>query len=384
MVFVNFNCVRPIVIMQLLLIPAAFGCGNLTRHTNVSDSISTTFQANSIQKEVISKYPEEKISNFSKRLKPKGRILETEEYYVWGCAPIYDEDGKVHVYYSRWPAKYGMGGWIHQSEIAHAVADRPEGPYKYVETVLAPRKGYFDATTCHNPHIQFKDGAYYLFYMGNSDKTVFTKRIGLAKSHSLNGPWIRADKPVVDVGEDGSWDDCCTTNPAVVFAISGECYLYYKSWNKTVYQSEKGSIRGNRKYGLAIAKDLNSPFKKYNENPIIDLSLVDAKMQVEDAYVFIEDGEYKMLMRDMGFYNHKVGLIFTSKDGIDWSQPKIAWFEAKVYVQEKPAPEHLKRYGRFERPQVLMKNGKPAYLFTAMQGGKYETSSGFVFKINEE
>ena len=46
-----------------------------------------------------------------------------------------------------------------------------------------------------------------------------------------------------------------------------------------------------------------------------------------------------------------------------------------------PAPKHLTRYGRFEHPQLLMKNGKPEYLFTAMQGGKYMTASGFVFRI---
>ncbi|MCW3786585.1 family 43 glycosylhydrolase [Plebeiibacterium sediminum] len=333
---------------------------------------------------VTNHYPKEKISNFSKRLEAKGRILETSEYYVWGCAPIFDKDGKVHVFYSRWPKKYGMGGWIHQSEVAHAVADQPEGPYQYVETVIAPRDGYFDATTCHNPHIKYRDGKYYLFYMGNSDKTVFTKRIGLATATSLNGPWIRSDKPILEAGKEGNWDDCCTTNPAVVFPSSGECYLYYKSWNTGNYKSEKGFIRGNRKYGLAIAKNIDSKFKKYKENPIIDFSLHGDNKQVEDANVFIENGEFKMLMRDMGYFNHDVGLIFTSKDGISWSEPEIAWFEAEAYLEEPPAPKHLKRYGRFERPQVLLKDGKPAYLFNAMQGGKYETSTGFVFKINEE
>jgi hypothetical protein len=41
----------------------------------------------------------------------------------------------------------------------------------------------------------------------------------------------------------------------------------------------------------------------------------------------------------------------------------------------------LKKYGRLERPQILMKNGRPIYLFTASQGGKYMNASAFVFKI---
>lgn len=330
---------------------------------------------------ITGKYPQDKISDFSKKLQPIGRILESEGYYVWCCAPVFDKEGKVHVFYSRWPEKYKMGGWIHKSEIAHAVADKPEGPYTYVETVLAPRPGYFDATTCHNPHMQYVDGTYYLFYMGNSDGTVYTKRIGMAKSGSLDGPWERCEKPLLEAGKSGEWDDCNTTNPAFVSHPDGQAWLYYKSWNKEAYQNEKGTIRANRKYGLAIADNIEGKYKRIKENPVVDLSKYGDNKQVEDAYVYIEDGKFKMLMRDMGYFDHEAGLIFESEDGINWSEPQIAWFGADAYLQEPPAPKHLKRYGRFERPQLLMKNGKPAYLFNAMQGGKYETASGFVFKI---
>ena len=331
--------------------------------------------------QIDAKYPTEKISDFSKKLKPLGRIMESEGYYVWCCAPIFGDDGKVHLFYSRWPEKYGMGGWIHKSEIAHAVADKPEGPYTYLETVLAPRPGYFDATTCHNPHIQKIGDTYYLFYMGNCDGTVYTKRVGLAQSKSLYGPWMRHDRPLLEAGEAGAWDDCNTTNPAFVLHPDGKAWLYYKSWNKKEYQDQQGAIRANRKNRLDIDEQINGHYKRSGSNPVIDLSKHGDNKQVEDAYVYIEDGKYKMLMRDMGYFDHAVGLIFTSEDGIHWSEPEIAWFGADAYLTEPPAPKHLKRYGRFERPQLLMKDGKPAYLFNAMQGGKYETASGFVFQI---
>lgn len=57
----------------------------------------------------------------------------------------------------------------------------------------------------------------------------------------------------------------------------------------------------------------------------------------------------------MGFYDHTVGLYFESKDGLNWQNPQIGWFGAEHYIKQPPAPKHLKRYGRFERPQVLMK-----------------------------
>src|SRR5450432_2000617 len=76
-------------------------------------------------------------SSFAKHLQPAGRALEMEGYYVWCNSPIEDEQGKIHVFFSRWDAKKGMGGWIKGSEIAHAVADAPEGTYQYVETILS-------------------------------------------------------------------------------------------------------------------------------------------------------------------------------------------------------------------------------------------------------
>ena len=328
-------------------------------------------------------YSEKDISLFCKNLNPKGRILETEGYYVWCIAPIYGDDDLIHVFYSRWEAKYGMGGWIHQSEIAHAVAEKPEGPYRYVETVLKPRPGYWDATTCHNPHIQKIKNKYYLFYMGNSNGKTDTKRIGVAVSKSLYGPWERFDKPLLDVSSKGSWDDHCTTNPSLLVHPNGEYWLYYKSWNDAEYQNATGSVRGNRKYGLAISKNILGPYKKYEHNPIIDFSSRGNNCQAEDAFVWYENGIFKILLRDMGYFANNVGLYMESLDGIHWGKPQIAWKEASFYISEPPASKALTRAGRFERPQLLMKNGHPTYMFNAIQGGRYQTSSGFVFECED-
>jgi len=56
-----------------------------------------------------------------------------------------------------------MGEWIKGSEIAHAVAASHESPFEVVGTILAPRAGYFDATTCHNPSIKKVDDKYACF-----------------------------------------------------------------------------------------------------------------------------------------------------------------------------------------------------------------------------
>lgn len=329
------------------------------------------------------RYREKDISGFSKRLKPMNRVLELEGYYVWGCSPIVAPDGKFHVFFSRWEAKKGMGGWINRSEIAHAVAENASGPYSEIETILAPRgEGFWDGTTCHNPHIQFVDGKYCLFYMGNSNGRTNSKRIGMATSDSLFGPWKRPDQPLLEAGPEGAWDDHCTSNPSFIKHPNGQYWLYYKSWNTEEYEHPVNpAIRGNRKYGLAIAEKLEGPYDRYSENPIIDYSSFGNNRQLEDGNVFIEKGRFFMIARDMGRFDHEVGIILESKDGIYWSEPKISYFGVSHYAAEPPAPSNLKKYGRFERPQVLMQNGRPTHLFVTSQGGKYMSSSPFVFEV---
>jgi hypothetical protein len=328
------------------------------------------------------KYSDDQISDFCRRLRPVGRILEMEGWYVWCNAPIDGPDGKTHVFFSRWPAAKKMGGWINCSEIAHAVAASPEGPYEFVGTVLAPRgPGFWDATTCHNPHIQKVGDRYALFYMGNSNGKTDTKRIGLATAASLDGPWQRPDRPLLEPGAPGAWDDHCTTNPSFVRHPSGQYWLYYKSWNTHDYDTGTPPVRGNRKYGIAVADRLEGPYHKHPANPVIDFSGRGGNRQCEDAFVWREDGKFRIVVRDMGVFSSDVGLYMESDDGVRWSEPKIAYRPLRDYVDQPPPPRELNRYGRAERPQLLIRNGKPAYLFTASQGGKFMTASGFLFKI---
>jgi hypothetical protein len=319
-------------------------------------------------------------SQFEKRLRPVGRLLEMEGYYVWCNSPIEGPDGRIHLFFSRWIAKKGMGGWINGSEIAHAVSLSPEGPFEYVETIFQPRPGYWDATTCHNPLIKKIDGKYLLFYMGNSNGKTNTKRIGLAVADSLNGPWRRPDHCLLEAGPEGAWDDHCTTNPAFI-KYKDVYWLFYKSWNTKEYETSQEAIKGNRKYGLATAKHPEGPYEKYRGNPVIDFSGRGNNTQLEDGFVWMQNKKFHLLARDMGYFNHEDGILLTSKDGLHWNAPQIAYYGAERYIQQPPAPPQLKKYGRFERPQILFLKGKPAYLYTASQGGKFMTSSSFLFKI---
>ncbi|GAB4032219.1 glycoside hydrolase family protein [Spirosoma gilvum] len=315
-------------------------------------------------------------AEFSKHLKPVGRALESPDWYVSGSSPIYGPDGKVHLFYSRWSAEKKADGWLNGSEIAHAVAKSPESPFEYVETVLTPRADHWDATTCHTPHIQYVDGRYCLFYTGNANGQTDTQRIGLATAKSLKGPWKRATAPLLEPGQAGTWDDHCTTNPAFVQHPNGQYWLYYQSW-----KTANSASRGAQKYGLAIADSLTGPYRRYSKKPIIDFSSKGSNAQIEDAFVWLQRGRFHMLTSDMGVHSNEAGLYLDSHDGVHWNEPSAAFGPISDYTKESPTSSQGNQNGRLGHPQLLIQHGRPRYLFTAAKGGKYMTSSPFIFKI---
>lgn len=67
--------------------------------------------------------------------------IEDPEWSYWGGRPILEPDGKYHLFVARWREDNprGHGGWP-KSEIAHAVSDRPTGPF-VVKDVVGPGHG---------------------------------------------------------------------------------------------------------------------------------------------------------------------------------------------------------------------------------------------------
>lgn len=63
--------------------------------------------------------------------------FEMENYWVWGASVIKGEDGKYHMFASRWPKdKPFFNGYIFYSEVVRAMADKPEGPFTFQEVVF--------------------------------------------------------------------------------------------------------------------------------------------------------------------------------------------------------------------------------------------------------
>ena len=100
----------------------------------------------------------------------KGSGFSMKGYWIWdGCA-VKGEDGKYHLYCSRWPDSLLMHpAWMATSEIIHCVADKAEGPYQFVSTIFTARGAqYWDGRSTFNPQVFKHKGKYYMFYTGST------------------------------------------------------------------------------------------------------------------------------------------------------------------------------------------------------------------------
>jgi hypothetical protein len=90
--------------------------------------------------------------------------------------------------------------------------------------------------------------------------------------------------------------------------------------------------------GLAIADDVIGPYEKHPENPIVDYS--PEGKQVEDAYVWVQDGLFYMLMADdnEGVVRKHGGALITSEDGVHWSEPMLGYDTTDAYFRGRAGP----------------------------------------------
>lgn len=304
-------------------------------------------------------------SHLYDRLEPVGRILELPGWYVWGASPIDGPDGRVHLFAARWPAETGMRGWITHSEVVHCVGPSAEGPFEAREVVLQGRgPGYWDANAPHNPTIHRVGDAFYLFHIANTNGSKETQRIGVARADSLDGPWERFDSPVLGPRPGDGWDSWYVTNPGFLHHPSGQCWLYYKTWDRA---------DDMKKFGLATADRPEGPYRFHQPGPVIDFSPVGK--QLEDPYVFVEDGRFYLAAADdnEGILRKHAGLLFDSADGVVWNPPKLLYDTNDVYLAEPRA--------RFERPQLLVRDGRATHLYVACGGGRQNTTSPVCFRL---
>lgn len=163
--------------------------------------------------------------NFQQMIQPLPAVARFDDptFDIWCGSMVSGDDSRYHLFYSRWPHALGHRAWVTHSEIAHAVADHPLGPYNHQDVALPPRgRDFWDGLCTHNPTVQQFGSMYYLYYMGNTGdgQELLTlnwtnrnnQRIGVAIADNPQGLWTRFDEPLISPTA-GFYDALCCISP---------------------------------------------------------------------------------------------------------------------------------------------------------------------------
>ncbi len=216
-----------------------------------------------------------KDSSFGKTLTAGKYILDAPDgWWHWCMAPIYDEQDKLHVFMSAIP---NSGIWSKQSKIVHYVADKPEGPYSFVDTTFSSNSAAY-----HNPQISKVDDTYVMVFLLNryKDENGSMQEVGIATAKSPYGPWTESPhNPIIPAsGKMGGYNIVHASNPTFVAAPDGKFRIYYKTI------SDKNKPKMYREISLAISDNIEGPYVNHPDNPLI--SYADLKIDIEDPYAF--------------------------------------------------------------------------------------------------
>ncbi len=301
---------------------------------------------------------------------PITAVMSDSAYFIWCGTMVRGNDGTCHLYYSRWKRELGFNAWVTHSEVAHATAKNPLGPYTF-QNVALPARGaqFWDGLCTHNPTVHEFRGKYYLYYMGNTGdgenmKTLnFThrnrQRIGVAVADKPGGPWKRTDTPLIDVSPDSTAPDALlTSNPSVAQRPDGGYLMVYKAVGK----KRPGVFGGPVVHMVATADSPTGPFVK-SPNTVFNAKGTD--FPAEDPFVWYQGDRYWAIVKDMHGAFTSAGrslVLFESKDGFDWSLAKHALVST---LQIRWADGRVQPVGYLERPQLWFDKGKPAVLLLA-------------------
>lgn len=297
-------------------------------------------------------------------------------YFVWGGSMVRGNDGRYHLYYSRWKLADGFQSWVTRSEVAHAVGNSPEGPFHFHDVVLPPRgKQFWDGLVTHNPTIHRFGGKYYLYYMGNTGDGIVTsslnwthrnnQRIGVAVASNPNGPWKRFDKPVIDVSADpNAPDSLCVANPGITQGRDGKFYLLYKA----VGRQKPLPFGGPVVHLMAIGDSPLGPFHKQLK-PLF--TIPGSNFPFEDPYFWFDHNRdrYFVIIKDqqgvISGLGHKSLVLFESSDAEHWDKalhPFVS--DLELHWHGRPV-EHVEA---LERPQLAFdETGNPLALIVAIR-----------------
>ncbi len=260
--------------------------------------------------------------------------FKMDDYIIW-CSSVIKVGETYHMFASRWPAQYGLGGWTRYSECVRATATNLLGPYAFQEVVLQKRTNNWDNTRIHNVKIVRAGAKFVLYYIDSANET------GFAVADSVGGPWTRRDKIAMRV-----------SNPAIFVKPDASVYAFGRL---------KDSAGVNR--GIAFtAPTYAGPYSVLANGD----NLLPDNCELEDPTIWWANNQYNVLLNDWkgkATGIGKAGAQYFSKDGLHYQLMSREPVFTKTVVYDDKTSE---TFSRRERPFVYVNDRNEVIaLFTA-------------------
>jgi hypothetical protein len=252
---------------------------------------------------------------------------------IW-CSSVIKIGDTYHMFASRWPAQYGLGGWTKYSECVRAESKALLGPYEFKEVVLQKRPDNWDNSRIHNVKIVRAGEKFVLYHINSANQT------GYAVADAVTGPWKRLDQPVMKV-----------SNPAILVRPDNSIYVFGRLKVDDV----------NR--GIAFtAPTYEGPYTLLEDGR----NLLPDDCELEDPTIWWANNQYNVLLNDWkgkATGTVKAGAQYFSKDGVKYElMSKEPVFTKTVQFDDGTS----ETFSRRERPFVYVnEKGEALALFTA-------------------
>lgn len=267
------------------------------------------------------------------------------------CKPSQVADGRT---------RCGLNNWKTDSQVAHAVADHPAGPYTRQKLLLAPTKQpgsdkSVNEESFHNPTTHFSpaDNSWNLYAIRKWDGPIV-----VTKSTDFGETWLcpGSENDVNCHGTHSTLEISPWQNPGPLIHANGSVTMYYR------YETDELEAPNCSPEAIAMQHCSSTavPCKTEESKPVF-------RHTGEDPSVFIDHrGNYHMLLNTLPWAclpKDQQGGHAWSRDGITWSEPRVGAYNTTVPFTDGTVMTCERR----ERPQMLLDDdGRPLAMVTGI------------------
>jgi hypothetical protein len=264
-----------------------------------------------------------------------------KEWNYWDGKIIKGQDGKYHMFASRWEQSRGHKGWG-GSKAVQAVSDSLMGPYVEKGLCWPDDQG----GKGHNvTAFQLPDGRYAILISETRPGTVFV-------SNSLDGPWKALGN--ITVEGDPKWR---ASNEIILVRPDGRFEMFGRG----------GVVR-------ISDKDVLGPYVV--QGPSIYPTIKDMPQHelrhLEDPVLWFTGGLYHITVNN---WSDRKAYHLTSKDGITgWTYRGLAYDPTMDFVRYTDGT--VNHWAKLERPSIYIENGHVAAITLAVIDVQKEQENG--------